>query len=228
MNLTTTLSPELGHLISSLTGSGNTVMAISRLFSGGGENLAGTLPALVGSCRELGREYPDFLTFSSDLEKYEHPDQFEQQQICYEFNRLFVGPASPAAPPYESVYLSPDRLVMQEQTVAVRRMYQSENLMAASQGTIPDDFIATELEFAAYLLSRSGQAYSGGDAVQGDKYLSSYGLFKQEHLGCWLQLFAADVSRSASHPVFPLIMKTLLSIADLPLFDQQQQKGGPA
>jgi TorA maturation chaperone TorD len=217
--LATVLSAESSSLISRLTGASNTILALGRLFFGGGENLTDTLPVLARSCQELGREYPSLLTIGSGLEKYPHAEQFEQRQMCYEFNRLFVGPAPPVAPPYESVYLSPNRLVMQEQTVAVRRMYQSENLMATDQGTIPDDFIATELEFAAYLLYRSSQAYSEGDAWQGDQNLSSYNSFRQEHLRSWLQLFAASVSQNARHPVFPLIMQVLLSVIDLPLFD---------
>jgi TorA maturation chaperone TorD len=108
---------------------------------------------------------------------------------------------------------------MQEQTVAVRRMYQSEDLMATDQGAVPDDFIATELEFAAYLLYRSSQAYSEGDPKQGDQYLSSYNLFRQDHLRSWLQLFADVVCQNARYPAFPLIMQVLLSVIDLPLLD---------
>ncbi|WP_407313935.1 molecular chaperone [Desulfosporosinus sp. SB140] len=191
-----------------LTGSISTFLALSRLFAGGGEQLVHTLPELVKSTQSLG--LPQLMQTSQSLAAYTQVKPFEFQQMGFEFNRLFVGPASPIAPPYESVYLSPDRLVMQEQTLDVRQMYQSEHLMTASQGTAPDDFIASELEFAAYLLNRVSQESSQGNSTNALKYLSLFNGFMQKHPRRWLQLFAALVLENSRHPVFPLIMKVLL------------------
>ena len=137
--------------------------------------------------------------------------------MCFEFNRLFVGPAAPLAPPYESVYLSPDRLVMQEQTVTVRRCYQAAGLQAASQGTIPDDFIATELEFAVYLLSRALEEDSTESSGKGDIYVNSCSAFLTEHPAQWVEQFAAAVCQNARHPVFPAVMQVLLKALSIPL-----------
>jgi TorA maturation chaperone TorD len=199
----------------SLTGSISTLLALSHLFTDGGEQLSRTLPALTKASQSLGREFPDIIQIGHSLASYTQVEPFEFMQMCFEFNRLFVGPTSPLAPPYESVYLSQDRLVMREQTLEVRRMYQSENLMATLQGTTPDDFIATELEFAAYLLNRASQELSEENPAKGLEYLDFYNLFMQEHPRRWLQLFATAVCENARHPVFPLIMKALMGTIEL-------------
>lgn len=198
-----------------LIGSISTFLALSHLFIGGGEQLSRTLPELAKSSQSLGRELPNIMKISQSLANYAQVKPFEFQQMCFEFNRLFVGPDSPVAPPYESVYLSQDRLVMQEQTLEVRKMYQSENLMTTMQGSTPDDFISTELEFAAYLLSRVIQESSAGNSSNATKYRHLFNVFMQEHPRRWLQVFATIVSENTQHPVFLLVMQVLLSTIEL-------------
>lgn len=207
----TTSNPIDGRLPVSIS----ILLALSHLFTDGGEQLSRTLPALAKASQSLSREFPDIMQIGNRLASYTQVEPFEFKQMCFEFNRLFVGPTSPLAPPYESVYLSQDRLVMREQTLEVRRMYQSENLMATLQGTTPDDFIATELEFAAYLLNRASQEYSHKNSSKSLEYLDFYNLFMHEHPRRWLRLFATDVCENARHPVFPLIMQVLLGTIEL-------------
>lgn len=196
-------------------------LALSGVFSGGGENLDQTLPALENSSLELGKqmdgEVPCFLENGGGLSGFARSGEAEHRKMCFEFNRLFVGPTPPPAPPYESVFFSEERLVMQEQTVRVRQIYRSENLMAVSQGEIPDDFIGTELEFAAYLLERAKEEISAGRASEGFEYLNRCRTFMEEHPKRWLPAFAEAVRQNANHPVFPLIMEVLLLTAEMPL-----------
>lgn len=199
------------------TGLVNTLIALSRFFSEGGEMLAETLPQMANSCQQLGHHDSDWLSLAADLEKYAGAEEKELREMCFEFNRLFVGPASPPAPPYESVYLSADHLVMQEQTVEVRRLYQSENLKAVSQGTVPDDYLATELEFAAYLLNRSREECTMDNNVRAENYMSFCEGFLQEHPGRWLKPFTAAVRRNARHPVFSTVIEVLIKAIELPL-----------
>ncbi|MDP4127617.1 MAG: molecular chaperone TorD family protein [Bacillota bacterium] len=215
--MTATLIGTTNHKNGLLICSISTFLALSHLFIGGGEQLSRTLPELAKSSQSLGSELPtiNMMKIGQSLANYAQVKPFEFQQMCFEFNRLFVGPGSPVAPPYESVYLSQDRLVMQEQTLEVRKMYQSENLMTTSQGTIPDDFIATELEFAAYLLNRVIQESSSGNSSNATKYLHLFNVFMQEHPRRWLQVFATIVSENTQHPVFLLVMQVLLSTIEL-------------
>ena len=55
------------------------------------------------------------------------------------------------APPWESVYFSPDRLVFQQETFQVRAWYTRFGLQSANHNKEPDDHISVELEFVAHL-----------------------------------------------------------------------------
>ena len=108
-----------------------------------------------------------------------------------EYTRLFVGPAGPPCPPYESVYRDgedPDEFgpVNGPTTMAVRRWYVEFGVRPAEGYTDLPDHIATELEFAAYL------------AEQGrDERLDQ---FLDEHLRVWTDEFLSmveDETRSA-------------------------------
>lgn len=193
------------------------LLALSRVFSHGGESLDKTLPMMVKTCHQLGEYYPELLSMSAELENHCLLNEIEQQQLCFEFNRLFIGPTPPIAPPYESVYLSQDQLVMQEQTVKVRSLYQDENLMVISQGKNPDDFMATELEFAAYLLRNADKEAMQNKGLNRLKYYELYTEFSQEHLRKWLPKFVERVHQKANHPVFPMLMDVLLCTIELPL-----------
>ena len=94
------------------------LIALSLLFAKGGENLTQTLDPLVKSCAAFADHYKldELLLTSKTLSQYSNSNDESYLRMCYEFNRLFVGPTAPATPPYESVYLSPDHLIMGQQT----------------------------------------------------------------------------------------------------------------
>jgi len=187
------------------------LLALSLLFSEGGEKLPQTLAPLMRSCTafsdyfKLEKLHLAKETLSNCL-KANHD---EYLLMAYEYNRLFVGPTTPVAPPYESVYLSPTHLVMGEQTLAVREIYRQENLLTAGQSPEPDDFIATELEFAAYLLSRIMDAQSAKNDIRIQLYKTLYHEFWAKHLSLWLGLFAQRVSQSTNQIVFSALSDVL-------------------
>lgn len=83
----------------------------------------------------------DFAEFWREFagEELSDPDALE-----FEFNRLFVGPASPVAPPYASVYLEKEPRLMGESTLEIRELYKALGLRAPDG--VPDDFLPYELE----------------------------------------------------------------------------------
>lgn len=93
-----------------------------------------------------------------------------------EFNRLFVGPGALVAPPYESVYLSPEQVLMQAETLAVRHFYRSFGKELAPDRHEPDDHLAFELEFYAYLHTIRPQG----------RRLQAMQRFHTEHLERWV------------------------------------------
>ena len=187
------------------------LLALSLFFAEGGEKLPKTIESLIKPCTAFNDHYNlDSLflarkTLIACLKSMGDDDLL----MTYEFNRLFIGPTSPEAPPYESVYLSPDHLVMGAQTLAVRRIYTQENLQVTSQGHEPDDFIATELEFAAYLLNQVRDSQVAKNDPQIQYYIDKYREFWGQHLSLWLGLFTKNIRQSTRHQVFDAISEIL-------------------
>ncbi|HWQ40480.1 MAG TPA: molecular chaperone TorD family protein [Desulfosporosinus sp.] len=202
------------------------LLTLSLFFAEGGEKLPQTIGPLVKSCTAFAEYYKlDKLLLSKEtLAQCSGADDASYLLMCYEFNRLFVGPTAPVAPPYESVYLSPDHLMMGDQTLAVRKIYTQENLQASAQGHEPDDFIATELEFAAYLLSRLMDAQATRNDLQILHYKSLYHAFWTQHPSLWLGLFAQSISQSTHHPLFSALSDVLDTLTTLKLI---KHEGGP-
>ncbi|WP_225336077.1 TorD/DmsD family molecular chaperone [Halomicrobium urmianum] len=116
-----------------------------------------------------------------------------------EYTRLFIGPAGPPCPPYESVYrdgsdsdgLGP---VMGPSTTAVTRWYDEFGVRLAPDHSDLPDHIATELEFAAYL------------AKEGfDEYLDQ---FRDEHLTAWTAEFLTRVENETREPFYEVLAAT--------------------
>lgn len=194
------------------------LLGLSQFFAKGGEELAQTLDPLSHAISSFAETHElNHLFDRQNIARFTKCNFSEFESMKYEFNRLFVGPASPKAPPYESVYLSPDRLVMQEQTLTVRKMYHKEQLASLGQGHEPDDFIGTELEFMAYLLSRAIRAMQHDELAQASYYLDFYEEFCNKHSRLWWKLFAQAIDQATTHPVFLAVSRVLLSVNQLNL-----------
>jgi len=111
-------------------------------------------------------------------------DSVDFHDLRTEYTRLFIGPAGPPCPPYESVFRDgedPDELgpVKGPATMAVTRWYREFGVRPAPDHPDLPDHIATELEFAAYL------------AAEGvDERLDQ---FIDEHLAVWTDEFLRRV-----------------------------------
>lgn len=112
-----------------------------------------------------------------------------------EYTRLFIGPAKLPAPPWESVYVSPDHLLFQASTLAVREAYAKEGFQAAGYPHEADDHIATEFGFMAALAKRAIDAYDAGDFEACRAALESQACFLEEHLLLWVREFSNRVGQ---------------------------------
>ncbi|AXR82225.1 TorD/DmsD family molecular chaperone [Natrarchaeobaculum sulfurireducens] len=110
------------------------------------------------------------------------------ESLRVEHARLFVGPEEPKCPPYESVYRDSRDSVLGPTTRAVVKWYQTYGL-----GLDPDwpdlpDHVATELEFAAYLLEHE-------DVETCEQFLD-------EHPRQWMTAFLEGVRRETREPYY--------------------------
>lgn len=97
------------------------------------------------------------------------------------FNWCFIGIGTRVAP-WESVYVSSDRLVFQASTLAVREAYGAAGFVAKNKGSEPDDHIATECDFMAKLAQRAQDACEAEDWQSCQEALSLSAKFLHDHL----------------------------------------------
>lgn len=69
------------------------------------------------------------------------------EDLHWDFTRLFIGPETPPAPPWESVYVSKDKLLFQHCTREVKAVYQSFGWMMEEGENEAADHIGYELDF---------------------------------------------------------------------------------
>jgi len=120
-----------------------------------------------------------------------------------EFTRLFIGPSP--VPLYESVYRSESGLLMQEETLAVRRKYMEAGLVVNPKESLPDDHIGTELEFIFYLCQKATQAEEGEAR---EILLRIQQEFFREHLVLWVSSLGDRLFQEAQSQYFKGVAKT--------------------
>lgn len=116
-------------------------------------------------------------------------------ELAIEYARIFLGTGEDSAFPYESVYTSPERLLMQDARDDVLLQYRREGLDRATQLHEPEDHIALELEFVAYLCQQAALAFGNQDGAAATRYLEKQQHFLERHLLRWVPVFCRDVTR---------------------------------
>ncbi|MGN0307880.1 MAG: molecular chaperone [Lachnospiraceae bacterium] len=114
----------------------------------------------------------------------------KRQDMQYDFNRLFIGPDTLLAPPYESIYRNPEKTLMQAETLRVRAKYLEAGLEISRKNVEPDDFIAFELEFLLFLLSEDSSE-KRELAVR----------FLREHILVWYADHVKAIRENTEHPI---------------------------
>ena len=80
------------------------------------------------------------------------------KQLVGLYNRLFVGPGTPEAAPWESAHLHAEGGLLRASTLEVRRAYVAQGLIPQSYPHVADDHIALELDFMRLLARRCADA----------------------------------------------------------------------
>lgn len=122
------------------------------------------------------------------------------EELAIDFARSFLGngiDSFSAAYPFESVYVSEKRLVMQDARDEVLAIYRAFGLDKVSSWKEGEDHIALEMEFMKTLSLRTAKACKAKDAEEAMRLLTSQRNFMADHLGSWYPMFTADVLRHA-------------------------------
>lgn len=118
-------------------------------------------------------------------------------ELAIDYVRTFIGHGVngfSAAYPFESVYTSERRLMMQEARAEVLQTLRENNLKRGSW-TEGEDHIALELEFMQRMAMRTADALRAGDEDAAIEHLRTQRTFAQNHLLNWLPMMTEDMRR---------------------------------
>ena len=124
------------------------------------------------------------------------------EKLRQEYQRLFIGPGSLPVPPWESVYVSEERIILDEHTLAVREIYREWGLEVAHVNQEPDDHIGLELEFMAVLTKRGLHCSHTENQHLLTQILETQHTFLTNHLFSWVDQFCSMLVRSSKHPLY--------------------------
>lgn len=116
-------------------------------------------------------------------------------ELAIDYVRTFIGHGVngySAAYPFESVYTSERRLLMQEARAEVLATLRENNLKRGSWNE-GEDHIALELEFMQRLSLRCADALATCDEDEAIRQLSVQHAFMKDHLMNWVPMFVMDM-----------------------------------
>lgn len=116
--------------------------------------------------------------------------------------RLFFASQHLAAPPWESVYTSPERLVLQGAARDVLRAYAESGFIFDGWKSTPADHVSLELDFGATLL---------GQSASDPKAAERLARFEKDHFG-WIPRFCADLGAAAKSPLYVHLAEALTAL----------------
>ncbi len=115
------------------------------------------------------------------------------EALLVEYTRLFLGPVAAVARPYGSVWLTKEKTLMQESSLAVLGLYREGGFDLAEDFRELPDHIAAELEFLYLLIFRENRAVRDGEPAL-PEVRSLKRRFLEAHLGAWAPAFCQAVS----------------------------------
>ena len=127
----------------------------------------------------------------------------EDDDLVWEYRRLFVGPAPKPAPPWGSVYTDRECVVFGEATLALRAWMRRIGVARTTDERTPEDHIGLMLALLAYLAEERPELT--------DEYL-------RDHLLTWAPHYLEALEEAADHPFYQglaaLTRSTLLGLQE--------------
>lgn len=151
------------------------------------------------------------------LKEYDSYREKKYDDLHWEYTRMFVGPYELSAPPWESAYLSKERLLFQEQTLKVRQAYLKYGFAPKNFKKEADDHLGLELDFMYQLSSQSLEALETQDGKRLFEILKDQESFLQEHLLKWVPGFSKDVIENSKYGFYRGMVKILNGYLELDL-----------
>ena len=150
--------------------------------------------ALIESFLAMDNETPTPMDACIKEMRGKDPEQL-RIDLAAEYNRVFLNMGPDPVYPYESVYTSPEHMLMQDARDEVLALYRAEGLTSALEVNIPEDHLSFELDFMAYLCEQAALAYASGNLPGAGEYSAKQKTFIKEHLLNWVPEMCRDMDR---------------------------------
>lgn len=116
--------------------------------------------------------------------------------LAVDYSRCFVGngyDGHSAAYPFESVYVSEKRLLMQEARDEVLAIYRACGVKKLDKWKQAEDHVGVELEFATLLCRRTADYLRAGNEAAAMEQIKTLHNFLEDHLCPWVPMLAEDM-----------------------------------
>ncbi|WP_041958724.1 TorD/DmsD family molecular chaperone [Sulfurospirillum arsenophilum] len=130
----------------------------------------------------------------------------------WEYNRLFIGPRKPLAPPFESVYRSDKKLQMQHFAFEVREYYAQVGLEVELKNQFPDDFIGFEFQYLFYISRLIVEALSEGKDDEKKELLIIKQEFLKNHPNQWMNKFCNDILTESKEEIWKNLAELIIEV----------------
>lgn len=123
-----------------------------------------------------------------------------RQELAVDYARVFLGAGSYdriLAPPYESVFTSEERILMQDARDGAVTYYRRAGLDLPADNTTPEDHLGFELQFAAALADNANEALAADDGEALTEVVSLARSFFVHHQRNWLPALCEAIDEFA-------------------------------
>lgn len=123
-----------------------------------------------------------------------------RQELAVDYARVFLGAGSYdriLAPPYESVFTSEERILMQDARDGAVTYYRRAGLDLPADNTTPEDHLGFELQFAAALADNANEALAADDGETFAEVVSLARSFFVHHQQNWLPALCEAIDEIA-------------------------------
>ncbi len=117
-------------------------------------------------------------------------DEGACERIRREYVKIFVGPGTLKARPWETIHLEESRALFQPELLPIRETYREAGFLPARYPHVQDDFIGLELDFLAKLANAALEAWESGHDAEANERLRQSREFLEKHLLRWIDSLA--------------------------------------
>lgn len=160
-----------------------------------------------------------------------HRDRATPQALAVDYAHVFLGAGTYdkiMAPPYESVFTSEERILMQDARDGALAYYRAEGLELPADNTTPEDHLGFELQFAALLAERMAEALEAGEAARAAELADLQRSFFTYHQANWLPALCDAVEEHAQTAFYrgvALVTRGYLAAEEAFVAEQTQALG---